>query len=58
MGITLADVHLNYLSWLKGGLVILRDWTFFLSPFLYVTRMYMATVSFIAQLDCLEFSAY
>ena len=53
---TVADVHLNWLNWshfliLEGGpLVILINCVIFLSPFLYVTRMYMSTVSFLAQL--------
>ena len=57
IGITLVDVHLNWLNWflfltLEGGLlVILIDCMIFLSPFLDVTRMSMSTVSFLAQLD-------
>ena len=45
VGITLVDVHLNWLNWfhflfLEGGLlVILIDCMIFLSPFLDVTRM-------------------
>ena len=56
-GITLVDVHLNWLNWfyflvLEGGLlVVLIDSIIFLSPFLDVTRMSMSTVSFLAQLD-------
>ena len=57
IGITLADVHLNWLNWfhfliLEGGLlVILIDYMIFVSPFLDVTRMSMSTVSFLVQLD-------
>ena len=57
IGITLVDVHLNWLNWfhfpiLEGGLlVILIDCMIFLSPFLAVTRMSMTAVSFLAQLD-------
>ena len=57
IGITLVDVHLNWLNWfhlliLEGDLlVILIDCMIFLSPFLDVTRMSMSTVSFLAQLD-------
>ena len=57
IGITLVDVHLNWLNWfhfliLEGGLlVILLDCMIFLSPFLDVTRMSMSTVSFLARLD-------
>ena len=57
IGITLVDVHLNWLNWfhflkLKGDLlVILIDCMIFLSPFLDVTRVSMSTVSFLAQLD-------
>ena len=57
VGITLVDVHLNWLIWfhfviLEGGLlVILIDCTIFLSPFLDVTRMPIATVSFLTQQD-------
>ena len=47
IGITLVDVHLNWLNWfhflfLKGGLLgILVDFMIFLSPFPDVTRMAM-----------------
>ena len=57
MGITLADVHLNWLNLLhflilaRGVLVILIDCIIFLSPFLDVTRMSMSTGFFLAQLD-------
>ena len=57
IGITLVDVHFNWLNWfhfliLEGGLfVILIDCMNILSPFLDVTRMSMPTVSFVAQLD-------
>ena len=60
IGITLVDVHLNWLNWLnwfhflilEGGLlVILIDCMIFLSPLLDVTRKSMPTVSFLAQLD-------
>ena len=57
MGITLVDVHLNHLNWLHflilevGLLVILIDCMPFLSPFLDVTRMFVSTVSSLAQLD-------
>ena len=57
IGITLVDVLQNWLDWfhflfLEGGLlVILIECMIFLSPFLYVTRMYMSTVSFLTQLD-------
>ena len=57
LGITLVDVHLNWLNWfhfliLEGGLlIILIDCMIFLSPFLDVTRMFMSTVSFLAQLN-------
>ena len=56
VGITLVDVHLNWLIWFnflspKGDLrVILIDCMLFLSPFLGVTRMSMSIVSFLAQL--------
>ena len=63
VGITLVDVHLNWLKRphfliLEGGLlVILIDCMIFLSPFLDVTRMSMSTVS---SWHCLTlaFSAY
>ena len=54
---TLVDVHLNWINWfhfliLEGGLlVILIDCIFFLSSFLDVRRMSMATGSFFTQLD-------
>ena len=57
IGITLVDVHLNWLNWfhfliLKGGLlVILIDYIIFLSPFPDVSRMSMSTVSFLTQLN-------
>ena len=57
VGITLVDVHLNWLNWFhflileRGLLVVLIDSMIFLSPFLDVTKMSMSTVSFIAQLD-------
>ena len=57
MGITLVDVHLNWLNWFhflifKGVLLaILRDCMIFLSPLLDVTRMSMLIVSFLTQLD-------
>ena len=58
IGVTLADVQLNWLNWLHfiilkaGLLVILIDCMIFLSPFLYVTRISMSIVSFLAQLGC------
>ena len=57
IGITLVDVHLNWLDWfhfliLEGDLlVILINCMIFLSPFLDVTRISMSAVSFLAQLD-------
>ena len=54
IGITLVDVHLKWFHFLilEGDLlVILIDCTILLSPFLDVTRMFMSTVSFLAQLD-------
>ena len=57
IGITLADVHLNWFNWfhiliLEGGLlVILINSMIFLSPFLDVKRMSMSPVSFLTQLD-------
>ena len=59
IGITLVDVLKKWLNWFhllfleEGLLVILIDCMIFLSPFLNVTRMFMSTVSFLAQLDCL-----
>ena len=56
IGITLVDAHLNWLNRfhfliLGGGwLIILIDCMIFLSPFLDVTRMFMSTVFFLAQL--------
>ena len=56
IGITLVDVHLNWLNWShclileEGLLVILIDYMIFLSPFLDGTTMSMSTVSFFAQL--------
>ena len=56
-GITLADVHLNWLNWfhfliLKGGLlIILADRMISLSPFLDTTWMSMSTDSFLVQPD-------
>ena len=46
IGITLIDVHLSWLNWfhffiLEGGLLVI----------LYVTSMFMSTVSFLTQLD-------
>ena len=64
IGITLVDVHLNWLNWFhflvleRGLLVILIDFMIFLSPFLDVTSMSMSTISFLAQpgsgILCLE----
>ena len=57
LGITLVDVHPNYLNWfdfifvMGGLLIILIDCMNVLSPFLDVTRMSMSIVSFFAQLD-------
>ena len=57
IGITLVDVHLNWLKWfhflfLEGALLaILKDCMIFLSPFPDVTRMSISTVSFLAHLD-------
>ena len=57
IGITLIDVLQNWLKWfhflfLEGGLLVfLIDCIIFLSPFLDVIRMFMSTVSFLAQLD-------
>ena len=57
IGITLLDVHLNWLNWfylliLEGGLlVILIDCIIFQTPFLDVTTMSMSIVSFHFQLD-------
>ena len=57
IGITLIDVHLNRLNWfhfliLEGSiLVILKDCMILLSTVLEVTRMFMSTDSFLAQLD-------
>ena len=55
IGITLVDALQNWFSWFhflffEGGL-LLADCIIFLSPFLDVARMYMSTVSFLAQLD-------
>ena len=53
----MVDVFQYWLNWfhflfLKGGLlVILIDYTIFLSPFLDVTRMSMSMVSFLPQLE-------
>ena len=58
IGITLIDVHLNWLNWFhflileQGLLFILIDCIIFLLPFLDIIRMSMSTVSFFAQLDC------
>ena len=58
VGITLVDVHLNWINWfnfliLEGGLlVILIDCMIFLSPFLDATRMSTSTVFFLTQLGC------
>ena len=63
IGITLVDVHLNWLNWfliliLEGGLlIILIDCMISLSPFLDVTRMPMLIISFLT-LKALEYSAY
>ena len=63
IGITLVDVHLNWLNWfyfliLKRCLLVILIDQIFLPPFLDVTRINMSTVSFLAQLDsgihCLE----
>ena len=57
LGITLVDVHLNWLNWfqflsLEGGLlVILIDCMIFLSQFEDATWMSMSTVPFLAQID-------
>ena len=56
VGITLVDYLQNCLNlfnffFLGGRLVILIDCMIFLSPFLDVTRTFMSTVSFLAQLD-------
>ena len=57
IGITLVDVLKNWLNWFhllfleEGLLVILIDCMIFLWPFLNVTKMFMSTVSFLAQLD-------
>ena len=57
ISITLADVHLNWLSWfhfhiLEGALLfILIDCLISQSPFLDVIRMPMSKVSFLTQLD-------
>ena len=57
IGITLVDVHLNWLNWfhflvLRGGLLAIPiDCMLFLSPFLDVTRMSTSTVSFLSQLE-------
>ena len=57
VGITLVDVHLNWLNWfhsfiLEGDLlVILIVCMIFLSLFLAATRMSLLTVSFLTQLD-------
>ena len=56
IGITLVDVHLNWLNWFHflilevGLLVVLIDCMIFLLPFLDVTQMSMSTVSFLTQL--------
>ena len=42
--------QLVFLFFLGGLLVILIDCMIFLSPFLYFTRMFMSTVSFLVQL--------
>ena len=54
VGITMADVHLNWFHFLiveEGLLFILIDCLIFLSPFLDVTRMSMSKISFLIQLD-------
>ena len=59
IGITLVDVLQNCLNWfhflfVKGGLLIIPiDYMIFLLPFQYVTKMFMSTVYFVTQLDCL-----
>ena len=53
----MVGAHLNLLNWFdflnleEGLLIILIDCMVFLSPFLYITKMSMSTVSFLAQLD-------
>ena len=64
LGITLVDVHLNWLNWFHFHflilliplfhvrlLVILINCVIFLSPFLDAIKMPMPIVSFLAQLD-------
>ena len=57
LGITLVDILHNWLNWLQfpfleGGLrIILIDCMIFLSTFRDGTRMSMATVSLLVQLD-------
>ena len=56
VGVTLADVYLNWLNWFHflilevGLLVILKDCMIFVSPFQDVTRMCLLIVFFITQL--------
>ena len=56
VGITLVGVHLNCLNWVHflilvaGPPVTLIDCMVFVLPFLNVIRMFMSTVSFLAQL--------
>ena len=64
IGITLVDVHLNWLNWfhfliLEGDLlVILIDCMIFLSPFLDVTRMCLCQQFLSSHSKTLEFFAY
>ena len=57
IGITLVDIHLNWLNWFNflilvaGALVTLTDCMIFLSLFLDVRRVPVSTVSFLIQLD-------
>ena len=57
VGITLVDIHVNWLTWLNflilngGLLVILMDCMIFLSPFLDCIKMSIWTVVFLTQLD-------
>ena len=58
IGITLVDVHLNWLTWflflipVGGLLVILIGCMILLSPFLDVVRTSMSPVSFLTQPNC------
>ena len=70
VAITFVDVHLNWLNWfhylifVESFTVALTDYMIFLSVFLYVIRMSLSTVSFLAQLrlwkclavECFPFS--